>query len=76
MTYTPTTESVRRLYLELSETVSGSQEIAQGNVEYFDRWYAEEIRKAKHDAWEEGAKTGYRDAYEHTDTHNPYKEQK
>ena len=53
--YTPTKQSVRQHYLELSETVSGSQEIAQGNVESFDRWLAEELRQAKEQAWGEGA---------------------
>lgn len=52
MTYTPTTETVRGDYTAHSATYAGKPPSESGAE--FDRWHADEIRKAKADAWEEG----------------------
>ena len=55
--------------LKLGLTATRAEQIA---LNEFDRWHQEELRKAKEQAWEEGARSGYQDAHECTDTTNPY----
>lgn len=54
--YTPTTEMIRRDYCYSNQRpdICGKD----FGVE-FDRWYAEEIRKAKEEAWFEGAESAF-----------------
>lgn len=78
MTYTPTTREVKEWYADSIDRLGGEEE--------FDRWYAEEIRKAKQEAWLEGYALACLDhgGYENCGTENPhnasnanpYKEQK
>lgn len=73
--YTPTTEQVRKDYAYEEWLDKPVQE----HLKAFDRWYAEEIRKAKEEAWLEG----YSDCMDFHMSNglkgteaNPYKEQK
>ena len=70
-TYTPTTLAVRAEYM-----VAGSGvKVFDSRAAAFDRWFAEEIRKAKEGAWDEGWQEGYDDyAPARPPFSNPYKE--
>ena len=62
MTYTPTTESVRKAYAQLmhgwdEENVRYVEETEAR--EEFNNWHAEELRKAKSEAWHEGFEAGW-----------------
>ena len=75
MSQTPTTETVRQLYTIAWDQVTDPVDIPlvqQNAREEFNNWHAEELRQAKEQAWEEGARSGYQDAHECTDTTNPY----
>lgn len=77
--YTPTTEDVRsdyaaqRLWVACNLPTHPPAAHAE-----FDRWFAEEIRKAKEEAWKEGYQAGSIDGYFDTfeDAANPYRENK
>lgn len=58
--YTPTTEQVKAFYAPKQHSRHGQ------HSEAFDRWLAEEIRKAKADALNEAADACW-EGYEHTD---------
>ena len=46
--FTPTTEQVQGAYAAYAPTYVGPRK------QEFDRWFAEELRKAKEEAWKEG----------------------
>lgn len=50
----PTTEQLPLLPTEAIRDATVNMSGGLSSPELFDRWYAEEIRKAKADAWEEG----------------------
>lgn len=80
MTHTPTTGQVRKSYVEGVEHdcyYEGDVTTTPDGVyvgEVFDRWHAEEIRKAKEEAWEEGANT-LQDIYGDPLDSNPYRKE-
>ena len=49
--YTPTTRDLRVSWVEMR--ADGNEDIEPAQAE-FDRWFAEELRKAKEEAWKEG----------------------
>lgn len=59
MDYTPTTEDVRDRYFECANwaayEIQNELAIRQETDAEFHRWFAEEIRKAKTEAWYQGA---------------------
>lgn len=86
MTYTPTTREVRKAYAQLmhgwdEENVRYVEETEA--EQEFDNWLAEELRKAKAQAWDEGHEDGAWNthnalAIEHlikTKITNPYRSQ-
>lgn len=70
--YTPTTDQVREAFTEfLGWDVSLPEADAR-----FDRWFAEEIRKAKHEAFEHGVHQGANDNELGIETYtNPYEKE-
>ena len=87
MTYTPTTDEVETAFhefaSELETAYPGSFEEAPEFSNWkqamygFRRWYAEEIRKAKQEAWQAGVvASGINlDWQLHLSDHNPYTEE-
>lgn len=78
--YTPTTEELRTRLAELTERAEAARNKYANRVPgpAFDRWLAEEIRKAKADAWQEGYNDGRRQDAEGDDGPrftNPYREE-
>ena len=69
--YTPTTEEVRERYWFNDGGLCNPDDAKE-----FDRWFAEEVRKAKADAFKEGYKAGWDDLYAEQDwdpwASNPY----
>lgn len=78
--HTPVTEQVRVTYV-FGKAVSGLPKPGESEGE-FDRWFQEEIRKAKEEAWEEGLDKGFdvaAEAYRYGSTDasgdNPYRKE-
>lgn len=86
--YTPTTLVVRSDYAELSSISIGKPR--SESADEFDRWFDDEIRKAKAEAWAEGLMSidgptctvwvepdgrVWLDGYEQDDLRNPYVEE-
>ena len=58
MTYTPTTREVRRVYALAPPNLAQCAHTNPNEgyaAEQFDRWLAEELRKAQETAWDQGA---------------------
>jgi hypothetical protein len=56
--YTPTTEEVRNGY-SIADGGLNDTWLREDAENRFDRWLAEELRKAKNDAWFEGFSAGW-----------------
>lgn len=67
--YTPSTQEIRNAYAQWYHETGFAE---------FDRWYAEEIRKAKEEAWDKGNEAAWFDADQgrqfspEPETPNPY----
>lgn len=86
--YMPTTAQIRESFIYAQLAVR-NKPIGTIGTEYpaeFDRWHAEEVRKAKASAWDEGCAAGWddRESFVHcgaipsgihqSDATNPYRE--
>ena len=83
--YTPSTDEVRRIYVKQAALHGVGKSALHGfSAEAeFDRWFAEEIRKAKRDGYAEGHHEGFwrghatgGDDYVDDSYVNPYEETK